>query len=262
MVSYSINPWMNVKNAVNHNLAMKQWEALKATIEQAGAATEVLEPNARKFQGADRFPDIVFTANAAVIRKRKAYLANFYYPERQGERLFYEKWLSDHGYETVGDREIPFEGAGDALWGGRDKNVLFIGVGPRTDVRALDDVAEKLDDGSRFKVLGCRLVDPRFYHIDTCFCPLDDELAMFFPYAFDAISRHNIANETELIPLSEQDATLFACNAVVVGKTVVMHKCSSDTVKRLGKHGFDVMFTDMSEFLKSGGSAKCCTLEL
>uniref|UniRef100_F1LDR8 Amidinotransferase n=1 Tax=Ascaris suum TaxID=6253 RepID=F1LDR8_ASCSU len=80
-VSYSINPWMDVKNAVNHDVAMKQWESLKATIERCGASVEVLEPI-----GADRFPDIVFTANAAVIRKRTAYLANFYYPERQGER--------------------------------------------------------------------------------------------------------------------------------------------------------------------------------
>uniref|UniRef100_A0A9J2PTD6 Dimethylargininase n=1 Tax=Ascaris lumbricoides TaxID=6252 RepID=A0A9J2PTD6_ASCLU len=227
-VSYSINPWMDVKNAVNHDVAMKQWESLKATIERCGASVEVLEPI-----GADRFPDIVFTANAAVIRKRTAYLANFYYPERQGERLFYEKWFRENGYETVGNRDIPFEGAGDALWGGRNKSVLFVGVGPRTDVRALGDVADKLDDGSRFKVLGCRLIDPR--------------------PKFLVVSA---------VEIPEKDANQFACNAVVIGKTIIMHKCSPETVKILGKHGFDVKFTDMSEFLKSGGSAKCCTLEL
>ncbi|VDK17487.1 unnamed protein product [Anisakis simplex] len=248
---------MNIANAVKEDLAMKEWNALKSAIEKAGAQVEVLEP-----EGADRYPDIVFTANAAVIRKKKAYLANFYYPERQGERHFYEKWLKTHGYETVGNREIPFEGAGDALWGGCGRNVLFVGVGPRTDVRALDDVAEKLDDGSNFKVLGCRLVDPRFYHIDTCFCPLQDGLAMFYPYAFDAVTRHNMANETDLIAVPEEDAAQFACNSVVIDKTVIMHKCSEKTIDLLGKHGFEVKFNDMSEFLKSGGSAKCCTLEL
>uniref|UniRef100_A0A0N4WLA8 Amidinotransferase n=2 Tax=Haemonchus TaxID=6288 RepID=A0A0N4WLA8_HAEPC len=139
---------------------------------------------------------------------------------------------------------------------------LFTGVGPRTDVRALKDITDKLNDGSTWKALGCRLVDPRFYHIDTAFCPLNEELAMYYPYAFDHLSQHNMHNETDLLPVSDKEARNFACNAVVIGNNVVMHQGNEETANKLEKLGFSVKFVDMSEFIKSGGSAKCCTLAI
>jgi len=258
-VRYAINPWMNAKEPVNTARAQTQWDTLKARIEKAGAAVKVMEP-----AGADQFPDLVFTANAATIRGRTAYLANFFYPERQGERFFYGKWLSENGYRTVGSTEIPFEGTGDALWCGPDRSTLICGIGPRTDVRALKAVSDTLSpENAPFKTYGVRLVDPRFYHIDTCFCPLTEELALFYPHAFDPVSRYNISNEVkELVTVSEEDACRFACNAVVVGKTVIMHQGAEQTARDLERVGFQVDFVDMSEFLKSGGSAKCCTLEI
>lgn len=102
----------------------------------------------------------------------------------------------------------------------------------------------------------------RFYHIDTCFCPLNEKLALYYPYAFDEVSRHNLSNDIELLPIIEEDAIRFACNAVVVGNNVVMHQGSEHTAKQLEKVGYQTHFVDMSEFLKSGGSSKCCTLAL
>ncbi|VDK45548.1 unnamed protein product [Cylicostephanus goldi] len=171
-------------------------------------------------------------------------------------RYFFQQWFTKHGYECVGDLDIAFEvnliiglsvlrrkivsGAGDALWGGAGHRTLFTGVGPRTDVRALKDLVEKLNDGTPFKVMGCRLVDPRFYHIDTAFCPLNDELAMYFPHAFDPITRHNMHNETGLLPVSEKEAQNFACNAVVVGRNVIMNHQNDETANQLEKLGFRV----------------------
>ncbi|KAI6187756.1 hypothetical protein M3Y98_00279300 [Aphelenchoides besseyi] len=257
-VRYSINPWMNLEHPVNIKKAQQQWEKLKDAIEAAGAKVEVLEP-----EGADQYPDLVFTANAATIRSKVAYLANFFYPERQGERFFYERWFRENGFKTTGSKEIPFEGSGDALWSGRNRSKLICGIGPRTDVRALNDLTARLSsDNTPFKAYGMRLIDPRYYHIDTCFCPLNDELAMYHPYAFDPISRHNLSNELELIPVSSKDAANFACNAVVVGETVIMNQGSEQTAKDLERVGYKTTFVDMSEFIKSGGSAKCCTLEI
>lgn len=221
-VKYSINPWMDPSIPVNEERAGKQWETLKSALEKAGAAIEVLEPNVSKkifflcflnflyFQGAENFPDLVFAANAAVVRGKKVYLANFQYAERKGEKFFFDKWFKENGYETVGDDEIAFEGAGDALWARKNRSKLFCGVGPRTDARALDDVAKKLKDDEPFTVFGCRLVDPRFYHIDTCFCPLNEEVAIWYPQAFDQVSQHNMKNEIELVPVSEFLVTLGA----------------------------------------------------
>lgn len=104
----------------------------------------------------------MFTANAATIRNKTAYLANFFYPERQGERYFYNKWFTDNGYKTTGSQDIPFEGTGDALWAGENRDKLFCGVGPRTDIRALESVHDDLVKGNDdFKAFAMRLVDPR-----------------------------------------------------------------------------------------------------
>lgn len=141
----------------------------------------------------------------------------------------------------------------------------MVGIGPRTDARALADLHKQLstpEDPTPFKVYGLPLINPRFYHIDTCFCPLNERLAFFYPGAFDPATRHNLGNELELLPVSEEDATRFACNAVVVGDTVIMNQGSEQTARDLERVGFRTVFVNMSELIKGGGSAKCCTLEL
>ncbi|KAI1724596.1 amidinotransferase domain-containing protein [Ditylenchus destructor] len=245
-LNYAINPWMRTSSGVDKEKAMKQWENLKKTIEKVGAQVLVMEP-----EGADHFPDLVFTANAAVVRGKRAYVSNFYYPERKGEQYFYNKWFKDHGYSTFINTEVPFEGAGDALWVGRGKSKLFCGIGPRTGHCELWPKSWRMEE-----------INLRFYHIDTCFCPLNEELALYYPNAFDAISRYNASNDVELIPVSEEDACKFACNAVVIGNTVIMHEGPEKTARDLERAGFKTEFVNMSEFLKSGGSAKCCTLTL
>uniref|UniRef100_A0A914V864 Uncharacterized protein n=1 Tax=Plectus sambesii TaxID=2011161 RepID=A0A914V864_9BILA len=192
-----------------------------------------------EFQGTEKYPDLVFTANAAVVRGKRAYLANFFHLERKGERFYYDRWFKQNGYETTGSQDIAFEGAGDGLWAGHGDDRLFSGVGPRTDVRVLEKLAFELKDGRPFKVIGCRLIDPRFYHIDTCFCPVGPELALYYPHAFDAITVHNLKNEIELIPVSEREASKFACNSVAVGKNVVMPAGNDETAKALTDRGYN-----------------------
>ncbi|CAD6190590.1 unnamed protein product [Caenorhabditis auriculariae] len=256
-LAYSINPWMDMQKGVNRKKAMEQWENLKSTLESSGAKVHIMEA-----QGAESLPDMVFAANAAVIKGTKAYLANFAHPERKGERYFFEEWFTNNGYQCVGDLDIHFEGAGDALWGGDQNKTLFVGVGTRTEFRALSDITTKLDDGTNWKVIACRLIDPRFYHIDTAFCPLNEQVAIYYPYAFDHVTQHNMRNETDLIPVSSKEARNFACNAVVVGQNVIMHEGNDEIANKLAKLGFNVRFVNMSEFIKSGGSAKCCTLAI
>nr|pir hypothetical protein T22B7.3 - Caenorhabditis elegans [Caenorhabditis elegans] len=114
-LKYSINPWMDMKRGVNREKALKQWDQLKNTIENSGAKVEVMEST-----GAESLPDIVFAANAAIIKGNKAYLASFAHPERQGERYFYEQWFTNNGYECVGDQDIPSEGESKRMvcWSG------------------------------------------------------------------------------------------------------------------------------------------------
>lgn len=189
---------MDEKVQADFYKATNQWEILKKTIEKCGAEVIVMESD-----DARDYPDIVFCANAGIVRDKKIYLSHFAYPERYGEHVFYKRFFDKLGYETFFNHDIIHEGAGDALWCGNGMNVLVSGVGPRSDVQACEDIRRKLQKCSNdtFSVVAARLVDPRFYHVDTCFCPLEENLAMAYLPAFDCVSQNNIRNYTELLPV-------------------------------------------------------------
>ncbi|KJH49881.1 Amidinotransferase [Dictyocaulus viviparus] len=227
-VAYSINPWMRTGSQVDTNRAMEQWNILKKTIENCGGAVEVMEPT----ENEKDLPDLVFTANAAIVRGKQVYVANFLHPQRQPESKFNEMWFRKSGFYTYFNPEVPYEGTGDALWCNRGK-VLICGVGPRSDVRAVEHIRKTLcTRDEHFMTVAVRLVDKRFYHLDTCFCPLDDKLALWFPKAFDSICQLNLANFAELLPVDENEAENFACNSVVIGKNVIMNEGSERVAKK------------------------------
>lgn len=115
------------------------------------------------------------------------------------------------------------------------------------------------------EVLSLRLIDERFYHLDTCFCPLTSGYLLYYPPAFDAYSNRlieiRIPAKNRII-VEEPDAVTFACNAVNINSTIIMNKISDKLDKRLTDVGFEVVQTSLTEFLKAGGAAKCLTLRV
>ena len=253
-VDYVINPWMagNV-HASSRARAEAQWQQLHTAL-SAIADILLVEPEPGS-------PDMVFTANAGLEYNGTVALSSFFHPERQGEEPHFRRWFADGGY-TVLDlpREIPFEGEGDALFAS-DMSRLWIGEGPRTVARSHTVLA----DTWNIEVVPLTLVDPRFYHLDTCFAPLSDGSAMYFPDAFDAVSLRRIEGfypPEKRILVGESDATCFACNAVNIGRTVVLNKISSSLARNLERRGFHVVQVELTEFLKAGGAAKCLVMTL
>jgi len=252
-IAYEINPWMDVKRGADPTVARVQWNALAAVLEKnCGATLERIVPVAG-------LPDMVFTTNAGIVAGRMVVLSQFRYPERQPEETPFERWFQEHGYQV---KRLPpglyFEGAGDML-GTRD--VWFGGYLQRTDVRAYRHVGEFLGR----EILPLELVDPRFYHLDTCFCPLSGGEVIWFPGAFDrygqaAVMEHFPAEKRIAVP--EEEAVRFACNAVCVRKHVVIPEGSPATMERLERLGYATHAVGLSEFIKSGGASKCLTLAL
>ncbi|MBD2019869.1 TIGR00300 family protein, partial [Leptolyngbya sp. FACHB-36] len=110
-----------------------------------------------------------------------------------------------------------------------------------------------------------RLMDERFYHLDTCFCPLSNGYLLYYPPAFDAYSNRLIemrVPEAKRIAIDEADAVNFACNAVNVDHIVILNQASDDLKQRLTAAGFQVVETPLTEFLKAGGASKCLTLRV
>jgi N-dimethylarginine dimethylaminohydrolase len=253
-VAYDINPWMTRNVGVATPQAARQWDRLVEVLRCAGdVEIECVEPR----PGA---PDLVFTANAALISGKLAVVSTFRHPERRREQNTYRSWLSRSGFATTFLQQTFFEGAGDALFD-RRRPLLYVGYGWRTEREA----ATQLGDTLGVRALSLLLVDERFYHLDTALCPLSSGHVLAFMGAFSTHSQKLLRRTIEpeyLIEISIDDALDFACNAVELDDAVVLHHASQRLRERLNDAGYRVFATDLSDFHKAGGSAKCMTLRL
>jgi N-dimethylarginine dimethylaminohydrolase len=250
-IEYEINPWMSRLRAADPRLAESQWEDLYGVLNQECEATIELVGSA------PGLPDMVFTANAGLVCGRRVILSRFRFPLRSGEEAVFARWFREHGFEVmVLPEDVFFEGAGDVL---RCGGHLFAGYHFRSEIRSHTVVAEILGE----RVLSLQLVDARYYHLDTCFCPLSDGRLVYYPAAFDAYARKVIeANVPDRIEVTTEEAAMFGCNAVCIDRHVVVPAGCSRLMDTLGQCGFAVHQVDVSEYLKSGGAAKCLTLLL
>ncbi|MBV8159563.1 MAG: amidinotransferase [Acidimicrobiia bacterium] len=249
-VLYEINPWMHREVRVDADRARQQWDALKATLELAGAEIDVLEP-------APGLPDIVFTANAGVVNGHQFVPSRFRHPERQGEVPHAVAWFEAHGFTVdMLPVEVHHEGAGDALPFG---SVLLSGYRFRSDA-ASHAALSRLTGAA---VRSVELIDERLYHLDLTFCPLDDRRAIVAPDGWDRYGRRVVeALVPELLVLDAEQALGFCANSIVVGNTVVMPSCPPEVGRQLEAWRFDVAVCNVGEFLKAGGACRCLTLAL
>ncbi|KUI33444.1 dimethylargininase [Mycobacterium sp. GA-2829] len=247
-VDYAINPWMDPTIPVDPHRALDQWEALRRTYKELGHTVELVEPVAG-------LPDMVYAANGGLLVGGHAVVARFAHPQRAAESAAYAEWMSRHGYTPVETRHTN-EGQGDLLVAGR---ILLAGHGFRTDRRAHDEIAAAVG----LPVVSLRLVDPRFYHLDTALAVLDDSTIAFYPPAFDTPSRDRLrALYPDAIEVADADAHVLGLNVVSDGHHVVLPAAATGFAEQLRAAGFAPIGVDLSELLKGGGSVKCCTLEV
>tara|TARA_B100000029_G_scaffold148668_1_gene143917 strand:+ start:64 stop:864 length:801 start_codon:yes stop_codon:yes gene_type:complete len=253
-IDYEINPWMDIGNDVDPSLASRQWEKMCSSLTLIGANLKYIKP----MYG---YPDMVFTANAGLVHGNTIILSNFKHGERRGEKAFFKDWFLKNGYRVV---ELPdsicFEGEGDALF---FEDTLFMGYGFRTDLACHSIISKALG----VEVISCELVDPRFYHLDTCFLPIKNRI-VYYREAFSQRSQEimlrklvDIGNDTgelDVLNIHEDQAKDFLCNSIEVNNKIL----SPSDMFSLSFSGRETFTCDMSEFMKSGGAIKCLTLRL
>lgn len=249
-IEYEINPWMHRGQQAVPALARAQWRALLETLQALGCQISLIAAQ-------PKLPDMVFTANAGLVAGKKFIRSNFRFSERRGEEKHFEQWFLDHNYEVVRlPEELFFEGEGDALFCG---GVLFCGYRFRSDVRAHQLIGDIL----KCLAVSVELVEDRFYHLDTCFCPLAGGDAIWYPCAFDNYAQRAIrAHTRQLIEVAPEEAVHFACNAVVLGQDIVLPEACPRLCAALAERGYRPRALPMTEFLKAGGACKCLTLFL
>jgi N-dimethylarginine dimethylaminohydrolase len=262
-VSYAINPWMDpaswARDNRAHAAAAREWADLHRTLAGLGADIDLVP-------SVPGLPDLVFTANAAVVLDRQVLLARFRHPERQREQVHFEAAFRSLQARGVVDavRKLPpdvvLEGAGDCVWDPA-RQMFWTGYGPRSDKDAARVVAETYG----VEALPLELVNPSFYHMDTALAPLPRGEVMYVPSAFSEEGLrqfHERVAPEQRIPLSAKDAGVFAANAVKLGDNIVMSSCSAALRRRLDEAGYQVHPTNLGTYHRSGGSAFCLTLRL
>ncbi len=249
-IEYEINPWMNLQAGTEPAVARQQWQGLRQALTNLGVIIETINP-------VPGLPDLVFTANAGLVYQNLILLSRFRFGVRRKEEPYNLKWFQAHGFEVeLLPEGLFFEGAGDSLFCGE---TLFAGYRFRSDARSHLWIGDRLG----VRTLPLELVDPRFYHLDTCFCPLNETTAIYYPGAFDDYGRTVLQDQIpELIQVSAEEAVSFSCNAVVVGRVIILNEGAPKLARTLQDRGYDTCPLPLTEFIKAGGSAKCLTLRL
>lgn len=253
-VEYMINPWMegNLGRA-RAQRAMAQWEQLYREL-SARAEVDVFDP-------VPGLPDMAFAANAGLVFEENFIASQFRVAQRRPEIPYFVQWGRRRGLRVFQlEGSAPFEGEGDALFQ-PGQRLLWAGYGIRSSLESHRSLSEL----TQAEVVSLRLIDPRFYHLDTCFCPMPEGRGFYYPEAFDLPSlkaiRSRIAPE-QRIEIDEDDAMHFACNAVVLGDTLILNYASQRLRSQLEQWGFEVVLCPLDEFLLAGGAAKCLVLRL
>jgi N-dimethylarginine dimethylaminohydrolase len=256
-VTYVINPHMaNKIGSVDADKAYAQWEKLVKGFRNLGFDVKVLN-------GQKGLPDMVFSANQSlpynnVNNDRKVIMSIMHTQERKAEVPYIEEWFRKDGYEIHHldkNKVTDFEGMGDGIWH-FNRQILWGGYGFRTSLNAYSEISQFLN----VPILTLELVDERYYHLDTCFCPLNEKSVLIYPDAFNSTGLEMIYKMYDLVieAGSYEAEKLFAVNAVCPdGKNVLIQKGSTNVTTELREHGFTVHEFDTSEFIKSGGSVFC-----
>ena len=260
-VCYQINPWMRPQSwrGTDAAAARTASAALRAALTAAGGHVETL--------GAVRgLPDLVFPANAAVVLDGRVLLARFRHAERQGEEAVF---LS--AFETLKRRSVVHdivrlpegvlqEGAGDCIWDA-ERRLFWAGYGPRSSRSSIAVIEAAFSQ----EVVPLELASDRYYHLDTCFCPLSGGTLLYYPPAFTPAAQAEIRARVPIsqrIAATDEEAQAFCVNAVNLERRIVMARAPASLTRKLEARGYAVTEVDLAPFILSGGAAYCMTLRL
>ena len=249
-IEYEINVWMHQDNQPTGETARDQWDKLHDIYtNRLGWDVKLIDP-------VEHLPDMVFATDCCLKVGDKILLSSFRYPERQPETDHFEAWFRQAGYTNLKRADNFFEGGGDNMLCG---NKIIAGHGFRSAAETADELRQYFG----LEVVSLKIVDPRFYHLDTSLAVLSDDTIAYYPGAIDEVSRQRLQNAVpNLIEATEEEAQGFGLNAISDGHTVITSNESESLLNKYREAGFEVIGTPILEFRKSGGGVKCLTLDL
>jgi N-dimethylarginine dimethylaminohydrolase len=263
-VHYQINPWMRpdawqANPAAGRVAARAASSQLRDALQSAGATVD-------RMDGVAGLPDLVFPANAAIVLDGRVLLARFRYPERQGEEAVFTAAFETLRTRGVVEEIAPLpegvfqEGAGDCIWD-MSRRLFWAGHGQRSTLNSISAIQQMFGQ----ETVALELRTDRFYHLDTCFCPLEGGKLLYYPPAFTEealMAIHTRVRPEDRIAASDEEAAAFCVNAVNIGRHLIMAEPPASLREKIRLNGFTVTGIDLAPFILSGGGAYCMTLRL
>ena len=265
------NPYMLGESPVDKAKAQAQWQALRTALEKAGVKIETIDP-------IPELEDMVFAANQVFVGHHEK-IGKFIVPSRmrhasrQREVAPYVEWFRKHGYKVL-EIELDddyLEGGGDLIWhpclgaarapspanAPTDAPRIYAGYGFRSTLGGVTRFAEAMKQFG-ISVVPLELVDSRFYHLDTCLCPLNSEAVLIYARAFAPKSLDALrAYWHRVHEITETEAVGFVANGIVAGSYYLTSRITPNLQKILGRENLQPVLVETSEFEKSGGSCYC-----
>jgi len=248
------NPYMRLP--IDPVRAQHQWENLRRCLEESGLKVELIDP-------VRELDDMVFAANQVFVGVH-ANLGKFIvpsrmrHPSRQKEVAFYVAWFRNRGYKIL-ELDLSgeyLEGHGDLLWH-PDRCRIWAGHGFRSTSGGIQRFSAAMGELG-FPVTALALTDPHCYHLDTCFCPLNQETVLIYPGAFSASALDSIRDGFSRVhEISEEESRQLVANGIVAGGRYITPRVTDNLCKILELEGLTPVVVDTSEFEKSGGSVFC-----
>ncbi|MDH5682738.1 MAG: arginine deiminase-related protein [Spirochaetota bacterium] len=271
-----------IKKKVGRELAISQWHSFADTLIDYGLQIFVVPPQLE-------YPGLVYPANAgfmanvmqnAPLTEKVFYLSNLI-PTRAGEQKYYDDLITGLGIKTS-TLSRRFEGEADLFPVGnkyifthgriqKQRFKLRFGFPPykriygfRSDYAVLDELKPIL--GST-PIISITLINESHYHGDTVLCSFGENRQQLLAYleGLDKSSQSLLKEEfgDYIIPLTEEDARLYAANSFSVsymGEHFIFmpEGVSQRLLDQISERGVYPVTIDVSEFLnKGGGSIKC-----
>ena len=250
------NLYMAAKQPVDREKAQRQWQALYSALDQAGCQVETIPP-------APGFEDMVFAANQVFIGFHQG-VGKFIVPSRmvhasrQREVPLYVDWFRERGFKII---EVDLgadhlEGHGDLLWH-PDWSRVYAGYGFRSTQGGVEKFREALSKMG-IPVVPMHLVDPFCYHLDTCFCPLNNDAVLIYPGAYAPESLAVLRTFWKRVyELTADEAHEFMGNGIVANGRYLTPHLTPHLEAILREENLSPVIVDTSEFEKSGGSLFC-----
>jgi len=238
---------MKAADQVNQSQAQQQWLKLTSLYSQLGIKVTTIKPK-------PDLPDMIFTADQGLIENSSVILANFRFKQRQPETKIYQQWFKKQRFKILTlPKNLYFEG-GDVLKIGKK---IITGYGFRTSYQTPQAISKLL----KTPVTSLRLINPYFYHLDTCLLALSPREAFYYPNAFDQASQKKLAQLfPKLIPFTKKEAFSLAANSISTDHQVIIPNSATTLAKKLGQLGYETFPTKVSEFIKAGGGIRCLTI--